>query len=538
MAGIYVFGDSAVLVDAPSAEPRRLARALFELDEVEEVLPGPVVCVRTRPGRAATLATGAAVVARQAEENAPTKHPAPGSSHLDTSPTPRQVEIPVAFDGPDLDEVSLATGMTGRQVAESLQEARLQVAYLGFSPGFAYITGLPRPLSYLPRRRSPRTSVKAGSIGIAGGYLGIYPQASPGGWNLVGRTDAQMFDPSQPPYSTLQPGDLLKLVPREQMGPPRPWTRSSDRPRSRSNRRIEVLDPGVLTTLQDGGRVGVAHLGVPRAGPADRDSMRLANLVAGNPEGDGVLETTVSGPTLRFSGRSHGVVIGASLELDGRTVEPGVVFEVPEGGRLRIGSSRQLRGYLAVSGGITGTQLFGSCSSDLLCGLGPGPLQTGDELDLGEAGKPRGYSAELSRTRNVRLMPGPELVDPERLALWAREPFEISPDSNRVGIRLRGSRPLQLGEAPRGSHGMVPGAVQIPPSGEPIVLLCDHATMGGYPVVATVISADLGVIAQMRPGDAVQFEIVDLERAVEALKALDRQVANAPTGIYPTGPIT
>ena len=197
----------------------------------------------------------------------------------------------------------------------------------------------------------------AGSVGIAGGYLGIYPQSSPGGWNLIGRTDAQMFDPASPPYSTLQPGDVVKLMPTDGLGPALTWTTNSGRPRSRSNRRIEVLDPGVLTTLQDAGRPGVARLGVPRAGPADRYSMRLANLVAGNPEDHGVLETTVSGPTLRFSDTAHAVVIGASVELGGRSAEPGVVFEVPAGGRLRIGASLQLRGYLAVSGGITGPAL-------------------------------------------------------------------------------------------------------------------------------------------------------------------------------------
>jgi allophanate hydrolase subunit 2 len=121
----------------------------------------------------------------------------------------------------------------------------------------------------------------------------------------------------------------------------------------------------------------------------------------------------------------------------------------------------------------------------------------------------------------------------------------VSPDSNRIGVRLVGSRPLTIngqereaaGRARHGSYGMVAGALQIPPNGEPVVLLCDHATMGGYPVVATVISADIGVVAQRRPGENVQFEIVDLHEAVRALEALDRQVARAPTGIYPTGPV-
>jgi KipI family sensor histidine kinase inhibitor len=535
VAGIFGFGDSAVLVDAPSAEPRKLVRALSRIDDVEEVLPGPVVCVRVRPGRGRTLREQAAAVAIAAEADAA------ASETMGVEPTPveqRQIDIPVAFDGPDLEEVASAVGMSVPQVIASLRDARLQVAYLGFSPGFAYVTGLPEALAKLPRRRSPRTSVPAGSVGIAGGFLGIYPQASPGGWNLLGHTDAQLFDPYIAPYATLRAGDLLRLVSTAEIGPAPHWTETSDRPSSGSARRIEVIDPGLLTTLQDAGRVGVAHLGVPRAGPADRDSMRLANLLAGNPENCGALETTMNGPTLRFIDSAHAVVVGAPVELNGRAVQPGVVFEVPAGGRVRVGGSLQLRGYLAVSGGIRGPELFGSCSSDLLCGLGPGPIEAGDEFALGNGGKPRGYSAAVARGETVRLVPGPEPVNLEMLAEWVAAPFEVSPDSNRVGVRLRPSRPVELMNPPRGSHGMVPGAVQMPPSGEPIVLLCDHATMGGYPVVATVISADLGVIAQRRPGEAVQFELVDLDQAIEALSALDRQLAHAPTGLFPTGQIT
>jgi KipI family sensor histidine kinase inhibitor len=528
---VLYFGDSAILVDAPSADSEELMRALRELDEVKEVLAGAVACVLVAPGQVAALAPKVEAVARQLANRTRAGSPA-------TTGPSKEIEIPVEFDGPDLEEVATSAGMSVRQVIEALCGARLRVAYLGFAPGFAYVTGLPGPLANLARRKSPRTSVPAGSVAIAGGYLGIYPQASPGGWNLVGRTDTPMFDPEAPPYSTLRPGDVVKLSPTVGLGEVRPPAMPSKRPRSDSPRRIEVLEPGALTTLQDLGRVGVAYLGVPSAGPADSDSMRLANVVAGNPQGRGVLETTLSGPTLRFCSEAHAVCVGAGAELNGRAVEPGVVFEVPAGGVLRIAATSELRGYLAVSGGIKGPELFGSVSSDLLCGLGPGPLRAGDELDLGEPGRPRGYAPALSRNPTVRLLPGPEAVDTDSLARWIREPFAVSPDSNRIGVRLTGSRPVELLAPPRGSYGMVPGAVQIPPSGEPIVLLCDHATMGGYPVVATVISADIGEVAQLRPGDEVYFELVDLEEAIEARHALDRQIERAPTGIFPAAPIT
>ncbi|HTX62400.1 MAG TPA: carboxyltransferase domain-containing protein [Acidimicrobiales bacterium] len=541
------FGDCAVLVDARlvdarsgdarsgdtqtgddrSGDTRQLLADLGHLEHVEEVLPGAVICVRVTPGRAREVAEAVdALVAGAA---------APGDRTA--LPAPRRVELSICFDGPDLEEVASRAGMSAAQVADAIAGATLRVAYLGFSPGFAYVTGLPGRLSEIGRRRTPRTSVPAGSVGIAGGYLGIYPQASPGGWNLVGRTDAVLFDPDTPPYSTLRPGDVLKLSPATGIGPAPAAAYPSARPRCDPPRRIVVEDPGILTMLQDRGRIGVAHLGVPRAGPADPDSMRLANLMVGNPGHYGVLETTVRGPALRFCERAYAAVVGAGVDLDGRDVEPGAVIEVPAGGRVRIGESRELRAYVAVSGGIRGPEHFASCSSDLLSGLGPGRLSEGDELGFGETGRPRGYCAPLSRGPQVRVLAGPERVDPDRLAEWLSRPFEVGTDSNRIGVRLAGSRPLPLVGPPIGSYGMVPGAVQLPPSAEPIVLLCDHATMGGYPVVATVISADIGIVAQRRPGDSIQFELVDLETAAEARSSLDRRIAHAPTGIYPSGPV-
>jgi allophanate hydrolase subunit 2 len=277
-----------------------------------------------------------------------------------------------------------------------------------------------------------------------------------------------------------------------------------------------VEEPGLLTTLQDGGRIKVGHLGVPSAGAADLESMRLANLIVGNPDLSGGLETTLEGPLLRFDAEAHAVVVGAEVALDGRSVASGAVVEVPAGARLKVGKPSGLRGYVAVSGGIRG-----------------------NELAIGDADHhPRGYAHGLSRGSTLRILPGPHPVDRDSLEAWAGRPFQVNPDSNRIGVRLNGSQRVELLEPPRGSHGMVHGAVQMPPSGEPIVLLCDHATMGGYPVIATVISADLGALAQRRPGDSVQFEIVDLEQALEARVALDRQLARAPSGLYPSGEVS
>jgi len=520
MRRVVGFGESAFLVEPEQAEDsHELVRAIREMDDVDEVLSGPQVLVKVIGDRSDSV------------QQRITSIPARSS----TTRRSAVVEMPVVFDGADLEDVARTARMSGREVADAVANASLRVAYLGFSPGFAYVEGLPSTLCDIERRTSPRTAVPAGSVAIAGGYLGVYPRTSPGGWNLLGRTDLDLFDPLVYPYSTLQPGDRVRVVRTETVSERFVTDETLARPRCSASRRVVVEEPGLFTTLQDAGRKHVGHLGVPAAGPADAESMRLANLVAGNPELSGALETTLVGPLLRFGCTAHAVVVGAEVALDGRSVPTGAAVEVPAGGRLKIGSSSGLRSYVAVSGGLRGPELFGSVSSDQLSGLGTGPLQAGDELGIGAAGNPRGYAPDLIRQSAIRILPGPVPVERGALAAWATEPFRVGSDSNRIGARLEGSRPVELDEAPRGSHGMVHGAVQIPPSGEPIILLCDHATMGGYPVVATVISADLGTLAQRRPGDLVQFEIVGLEQALDARSALDRQLARAPTGLYPTG---
>ena len=228
--------------------------------------------------------------------------------------------------------------------------------------------------------------------------------------------------------------------------------------------------------------------------------------------------------------------MGADVALDGRSVPSSAVVAVPAGARLQ-GRTRPptSAGTWRWPAGSEVPSCSGAALRTFSSGLGPGPLQAGDELAIGDAGHPRGYAARLSREPTLRILPGPEPVDLGSLVAWASGPFRVSPDSNRIGVRLEGSHHVELPEQRRGSHGVVHGAVQMPPSGEPIVLLCDHATMGGYPVIATVISADLGTLAQRRPGESVQFEIVDLEQALAAHVALDRQLARAPSGFYPSG---
>ncbi len=278
---------------------------------------------------------------------------------------------------------------------------------------------------------------------------------------------------------------------------------------------------------------------MPRAGAADPARLRAANRLAGNADGDGVLEITASGPRLCFHHDAHVAVVGqVDLRIDGRPVDVDTVVPVGAGQELAVGAVHDhLRGYVAVSGGFDVEPVFGSRSSDVLTGLGPGPLAAGDVLGLGPPTRPRGrFDPAPGAHRGagvVRVMAGPDALDTDAVERLTAEAWEVGEASDRMGVRLH--RPGAAPAAGPGvaSRGMVTGAVQLPPDGLPVALLCDHATVGGYRVVATVIRADLGVLGQLRPGDSVRFDPVDQGEADQARGVADRALDRAVSGWYP-----
>ena len=461
----------------------------------------------------------------------------------------RVVVFPTSFDGPDLEEVGRISGLGPAGVTQALLGTTLRVSVLGFTPGFAYLSGLPRRLGRVPRRPTPRTSVPAGSLALAGGHAAVYPQSTPGGWHLIGRTDVALFDPNTPPYALLQPGDVVRLravEPSELSPPPEGSGRRVPR-RSPGGCVFEVESPGLFTTAQDRGRRGLAHLGVPRAGAADPVSFALANALVGNPPDAACLEATATGPTLLCRYATHVAVVGAGAEvtLDGLAVGAGRVLPVAPEQRLAVGSTGWgLRAYLAVRGGFSVPSVLGSRSTDRLVGLGPGPVVAGDEL---EAGQPTGTMAD-------HLLPGaPGQVAPEggrrlrAVAVRCRDgtdgwqatlfdrPFEVDEASDRVGLRLRprDGAPLATSAAEIRSAPTTVGTIQVPSDGNPVVLMEDHATLGGYPVGAVVITADLGELGRCRPGDTVELTAVTAEEAAVALRSLRRALDEAVVGPYP-----
>ena len=301
---------------------------------------------------------------------------------------------------------------------------------------------------------------------------------------------------------------------------------------------VVVLDAGPLTTVQDEGRSGWAHLGVSGSGFLDRASARWANRLVANPEGAALLETTLGGAGFRVLVDTRVAVTGARAEVrvDGWAAPQDEAFTVPAGSALHIGAARSgVRSYVAFAGGVDVPPVLGSRSTDLLGGLGPSPLSPGQGLRLGVAPVPfraarRGAAGGAAgRTVGTHgLLPrdvhGAVPVPPVwQLRVWAGPGAGWMDDvrvldgvelvagsgSNRVGLRLeRPSRALSRRPGEMTSEPVVTGAVQLPPSLEPVVFLADHPTTGGYPVVAVVVDEDLDLCARVRPGERVRLRLV------------------------------
>lgn len=323
---------------------------------------------------------------------------------------------------------------------------------------------------------------------------------------------------------------------------------------------IEVVKPGWLTTLQDTGRNGHAHLGVGRAGAFDAPGLYIANALAGNPRNACALEITLSGPTLRFRSAAWIALTGApaAFRLGGAEARMWAPVPVDAGAIVEIGAMPSgCRGYLAVAGGLDAEPVLGSRSTDVNAALGPlpRPLRSGDLLSVGpdawsgsifrndwrvrmnagesEPGPVSAWSVDPTpwfddeRERPLRLMPGPHLenlTDASRNLLFSQA-FRVTQDSNRVGVRLRGAALEWRSPIEMVSEGCVPGLLQLPPSGQPLAFGPECPVSGGYPRLGTIAAVDLPRLAQRRPGDALRFRPCPLDEALGALRKRERALA-------------
>jgi KipI family sensor histidine kinase inhibitor len=445
------------------------------------------------------------------------------------------VDVPVVYGGdagPDLVDVARAAGLTPEAVVERHAAAEYRVYMMGFLPGFAYLASVD-PSIAVPRRATPRLRVAAGSVGIAGLQTGIYPFDSPGGWQIIGRTMLPMFDRSRTPPARLAPGDRVRFVPvstgaieQEEARPGSSEPHSSADHRGARDRGLTVVTPGLLTTIQDEGRWGYQHLGVPVSGALDRVSHRRANLLVGNDPGAATLEVTLAGPELRLDADTVVAIGGADLEasLDGRRVPTDAPVRAPSHSVLRFGARRAGgRAYVAFAGGLAVSPVLGSRSTHVrtrMGGIAGRALKAGDWLAFGEASPHAAVGIDppvrMGTGARLRVVPGPheEYFPASAFEILTSSRFVVTPESDRMGYRLSADRPIPRRIEPELISGATfTGALQVPESGRPILLMADRATTGGYPQIAVVISADLPIAGQLVPGDWVEFDLCSMTDA-------------------------
>ncbi|MDN3444276.1 urea amidolyase family protein [Microbacterium sp. APC 3901] len=521
---ILTASDHALLVEAADLdEAMRLNLAWDGVRGVVERIPGArTVLVRFDP-----LVISAADLADVL-----------AATEIDTAhlPATGEVTVPVRYDGEDLGEAASLLGVSAAELVNRHLAADWKVAFSGFAPGFGYVVSSD-PLFDVPRRSSPRTRVPAGSVALAGQFTGVYPRESPGGWQLIGRTDALMWDIDRDPPALLSPGTTVRfeqvreqVVTSENADDRVDARRVTDRhaaegapdpglPRSGA---IEIVRPSLQMLVQDAGRPGFAALGVSASGAADRRAMRDANRAVGNAPGAAVLES-VGGAVLRFRGAGVAAVAGAvgSLELIdaagvARRIAHGAPFATVDGDELTLGHPTSgLRSVIAVRGGVAVDAALDSRASDTLAGLGPAPLAAGDVLRVGDSAPhpvepdtvPRSLPAAGDLVElEVTLGPRDDWFTAAALATLTRQEWTVTPRSDRVGIRLEGPEPLERsigGELP--SEGAVTGAIQVPPDGQPVLFLPDHPLTGGYPIIGALTDRSLDLAGQLPPGARVRF---------------------------------
>lgn len=532
-------GEAAVLVELADLSQALALLASLQADPlpgVKEIVPGARTLLLTLDTQQLTRDALAQALATRSLD---VRETAAGTL----------VEIPVHYDGEDLAEVAALLRITPEDVVRRHTGSDWFVAFTGFAPGFAYLTGGDELLRTLPRRSSPRTRIPAGAVAAAGGFSGVYPKASPGGWQLLGQTLTSMWDVQRDPPALLQPGQRVRFVDaglRAAAGEASAGEVSAGKalaaaPSGVAGRldaslpTVDAMAPafdihqtGLQALLQDLGRPGQAGQGVSASGAMDRRSLKAANRLVGNDEAQACIEAVLGGLELISRGELVVAVTGAEGPL--HLISPqGLSFAVDRhaplalsaGDRLRLGAPTSgVRSYVAVRGGVAVTPVLGSRSYDSLADVGPAPLKPGDRLSLcpSRPGAVVGHP-ESAWTRwpqpgdevvlDMHLGPRADWFTAQALSTLVSQPWTVTPQSNRVGLRLQGDIALSRAigaELP--SEGTPLGALQVPANGQPVLFLADHPLTGGYPVIACVAPWHLDLAGQLPVGTRLRFQVV------------------------------
>lgn len=445
------------------------------------------------------------------------------------APSDKLVEIPVRYDGEDLADVAELTGLSVEDVVRRHVESEFTVAFCGFAPGFGYLVG-GDPALQVPRRQSPRTKIPAGAVALAGAFSGVYPQESPGGWQIIGVTPEKMWDLSRDPPALFQPGYRVRfydLAKRNHPGAaPVETSKTTEPSEPTGGLSFTVLAAPVPALFQDAGRFGQTGQGVSSAGALDQGAFRAANRIVGNPPGATCLEITLGGFSIAASGRAVIGITGAPCPVTIRDAEGRVQqaetyspISLEPGDTVTLGQApKGMRSYLSVRGGFAVAPVLGSTSADTLAVVGPEPVSRNAVLKVNA--DTHGLTAVSLEEMPAFAHPGPQDVVTLDVIMGPRtdwftqagidtlssQLFRMTPQSNRVGIRLSGDHPLERRDtAELPSEGTATGAIQVPHSGQPVLFLADHPLTGGYPVIATVAEYHLDLAGQIPVNARIRF---------------------------------
>lgn len=419
--------------------------------------------------------------------------------------TGRDVTIPVRYGGGDLQRLSQESGLTAEQLITIHTAGPYHVYSTSFSPGMPLAGSLDAALHF-PRLGSPRRSVPAGSVAVAGAQTGVYTVPTPGGWNLLGRALINLYDPQRPEPFLVRPLDRISFTAAAGEPPELPGHLEL-LPAVPSRPRLLVREAGLLDLVVDRGRTFTAVHGLSSSGAADTRSAAIANALLGNHPDAPLLELNLRGPTLEATGTLVAALTGDALLplVNGEPVMPWSSFVLRQGDRLGFRSSgKGARSYLAIAGGIEAASFLGSRSTDLKGRIGR-PLAAGDLLGAARESSPRpgrsfrGFQAEW-RPVTLTLERGPQF-SPEAAEALSRQVFTVQAH-DRMGVRLAG------GAVPGGevvSEPVPPGSLQVTASGEPMILLNDRGLVGGYAKPAVITPAHLPLAAQLVTGDRIRF---------------------------------
>ncbi|MDM0000728.1 5-oxoprolinase/urea amidolyase family protein [Variovorax sp. J22P240] len=486
------------------------------IDGIEELVPAArTLLVRHRPAKLSQAALVERIGARSL------------TAQVERAAT--LIEIPVDYTGEDLDEVAQMLGLSRDEVIRRHTASEYTVAFTGFAPGFAYLSGGDPNLN-VPRRTTPRTRIPAGAVGLAGPFSGVYPQASPGGWQIIGVTATPMWDLGREVPALLQPGFRVRFIDMASR-PARPSAALATQPPAASitvephGAALEIRSTGLQALFQDTGRTGRAGQGVSASGAVDQGALRAANRLVGNASDMACVEIAYGGfefvcrgeAVVAFTGADAPLVItsagGASWSAPGYQA-----IALSDGDSLMLGQPHAgMRSYLAVRGGFAIAPVLGSCSTDTLARVGPAAIATGDVLPIrsvvrgaivGLHEQPPADLPTMDETITLDVVMGPrtDWFTPEAVALLSSQVWKVTPQSNRVGLRLAGEQPLTRANAAElPSEGTTLGALQVPPSGQPVLFMADHPLTGGYPVIGAVASYHLDLAGQVPIGASLRF---------------------------------